>query len=957
MPDFSKNPAVCAIDRRRFCSLSFLLFASLALGACGSSRPDISPSDRVPSLRNAEVELQFYIRDAVIDELELPEAASGDGRRTYSLTPDLPAGISFNSTTRELSGTPTETLDETTFTYTVSDKDGDTDSLTFAISVSSIRVEADRTEIAEWNDPGAEITVSLSKPAPRRAIVRFAMTGTATDGGDYELTRADVSGSVPAAVSGAEVAMDAGADSATISLRGIPDFDGEGTESIEIAVDSVDSNRFDDSGPAVKLDLLDAGAMFADAKQRLTSAILVFFERMRQTENGYEFGFSLLNLGAATNAPTTLMMRIDFEDFAPGHLIGAPLVSERVDVPALAPQGFASATLKLPNEVVVDWGPGIYTATALITAPPDDFFTPKGGFAEQTSILIPAGGRSPFECEEFNRPVSPETEDPLLSQQWNLNNTGQTAFALAGGVAGEDLRMNGTLLDGPIGSGIEVAVVDTGLEICHPDLKDNVAEGASYNFNTDTWRGSIATDPFNPSASGDHGTSVAGLIAATADNGIGMRGVAPGARLRGYNLLSAIATGDDATLEYDALGASTSNPDSSSAHIFNMSYGLVDAPQSNASQQAVAVFRNGVDKLRGGRGALYVKAAGNFFDLCLSLVREHRFEDRGEMYSPNHALGCASANIDAYNNLPYLITVGAFNAHGEHASYSSVGSNLWVSAPAGEGGFFSPAMVTTDQAGPHRGEAGLGFGRDPFADPVEEEGDYTSAFGGTSSAAPNTAGAIALMLEVNPQLTWRDVKHILARTARMIDPGVEPVRIAFCGKPAVLQHGWITNAAGYNFHNWYGFGAVNVDAALEFARGYTADSLGEFARTTFEHAASETIPDNDGGGIEQIVTVSGFSATANVEAAELEIRAAHPFPHDLGVTLVSPAGTESILNPVYNDPMATEPQGLQGWSLLSNAFYGESPNGDWTLRVIDAASGDIGSLDAWALTLSVGEHP
>ena len=392
MPDFSKTPAVCAIDRRRFCALPVLLLASLVLGACGSSRPDISPSDLAPSLRNAEVESQFYVRDAVIADLELPEAASGDGLRTYSLTPEPPAGLSFNSTTRVLSGTPTEMFDETTFTYTVSDTDGDTDSLTFAIGVGSITVEADRTEIAEWNDPGVEITVILSVPAPTTVSVQFATSGTAGQGEDYELTQVDGSDSAPVAVSGAEVAVDAGADSATILLRSVADFDGEGTESIRIAVESVDSNRFDGSGPAVDLDLLDAGALFADAKQRLTSAILVFFERMRQTENGYEFGFSLLNLGAATNAPTTLMMRVDFEDFAPGYLIGAPLVSERVDVPALAPQGFASATLKLPNDVVVDWGPGIYTATALITAPPDDFFTPIGGYADQTSILIPAGG-------------------------------------------------------------------------------------------------------------------------------------------------------------------------------------------------------------------------------------------------------------------------------------------------------------------------------------------------------------------------------------------------------------------------------------------------------------------------------------------------------------------------------------------------------------------------------------
>ncbi len=956
MPDLPVSLPARVLARGRWRAYVLAFVANLVLAACGSSRPDISPSNRVPSLRNAEVESQFYVRDAVIANLELPEAVSGDGLRTYSLTPELPAGVSFNSRTRVLSGTPTETFDETTFTYTVRDNDGDTDSLTFAIGVSAIILEADRTEVAEWNDPGAELTVALSTPAPTIVTVQVAISGTATQGGDYELTGPDISDAAAGSGS-ARLTIDAGSDTATVSLRSIPDFDGEGSESIGIAVESVGSNRFEDDGPSVNLDVLDAGATFDGIKQKLTSGTLVLFDRMRQVDEGYEFGLQVLNLGAAATSSTELRTRIDFEDFAEGTLLGAPLVSEGIDVPLLPPRSSLAATLTLPADILRRWGPGIFTANAIVFAPPGDFFSEFGGYADQTSILIPERGGNPFTCEEFVRPVSPGTEDPLLPEQWNLENTGQSAFAAVGGVAGEDLRMTQTLLDGPTGKDVEVAVVDTGLEICHPDLKDNVASGASWNFNTDEWPGSIATDPFNPTASGDHGTSVAGLIAATANNGIGLRGVAPGARLRGYNLLSALESGTNPTAEYDSLGASSANPDSTGVHVFNMSYGILGAPQSNAEPEAVAVFRNGVNNLRDGRGALYVKAAGNFFDLCLSLARMHNLPDQEMPYSPNHTLGCVSANTDAYNNLPYLITVGGFNAHGKRASYSSSGSNLWVSAPAGEGGFLSPAMLTTDQAGPHRGEDRLGFGNPLTEDPVEPEGDYTSAFSGTSSAAPNTAGAITLMLEIQPGLTWRDVKHILARTARKIDAEAEAVRIAFGGKPAMLQHGWITNAADYNFHNWYGFGAVNVDDALELTRSYVADSLGELTRVTFDHAANETIPDNDGAGVEQVLTVSGLSDTVNIEAVELAIRAMHPFPNDLGIALVSPAGTESILNPVYNDPLAAETQGLQDWSLLSNAFYGESPNGDWTLRVIDAAPGDIGSLDAWSLTLSVGEHP
>ena len=81
------------------------------------------------------------------------------------------------------------------------------------------------------------------------------------------------------------------------------------------------------------------------------------------------------------------------------------------------------------------------------------------------------------------------------------------------------------------------------------------------------------------------------------------------------------------------------------------------------------------------------------------------------------------------------------------------------------------------------------------------QGDYTSIFNGTSAAAPNASGAVALLLETQPELTWRDVKHVLAKTARQLHADTPRVRVAFGGVPAVLQHGWITNAAGYHFHN------------------------------------------------------------------------------------------------------------------------------------------------------------
>ena len=138
------------------------------------------------------------------------------------------------------------------------------------------------------------------------------------------------------------------------------------------------------------------------------------------------------------------------------------------------------------------------------------------------------------------------------------------------------------------------------------------------------------------------------------------------------------------------------------------------------------------------------------------------------------------------------------------------------------------------------------------------------------------AGALALLLEVQPDLTWRDVKHILARTSRKLQADLPPVRVAFGGKPAILRHAWITNAAGYNFHNWFGFGAIDVDAAVMMARTIVPNSLGAFSESEPRRmAAGSAIPDNDGGGVTSRQEVGPLPAGADIEAMQLRIEITH----------------------------------------------------------------------------------
>ena len=929
-----------ASNRGGRAAAAVFLVVALTLGGCGGS----GPRDLVPAFEPGGIAGKIFDQSSPIDSEALPTATGGDGVLTYTLTPDLPAGLAFDPATRMLSGTPTESQAETLYTYTATDSDAaaaDSVSLTFTITVeavASVTIEAATAEVDEADDlTPVLVTLALSEAVRGEVVVDLSVTGTARLGSDFDL-------------SATELTFAEGETRATTTLATIRDLEAEADESVTLEIGAVAGRAEIGSPSAARVAIRDRGAPPPDRFAVLDTYLRLWGEEMDGvgTDDLY-LSYDVWNEGRVAASPTVAILLATTDLFSED----APFLRLAVrPVPALEPGGSRFFdTVRIPFDAL-ERGRKTYFALVVRPVPeedPDLVDRNRGGAADYTAVFLSDGNRIPTTCTGFERRTRPGTPDPLFAEQWGLRNTGQASFADAGGVAGEDLNMERTLAAGPTGAGVQVAVPDTGLEICHPDLRANVEDGLSYNFNAALWHGAQPDDPFLPTVLGDHGTSVAGLVAASANNGVGGRGVAPQARLRGFNFLSFPVL----SAYFDALGMSSESPQSDDVDVFTMSFGS-SGGASGLTPDERELFRVGVSELRDGRGALYVKAAGNQFEDCT------RVDEDGELLAPrldlSAEIGCTAANQDGDSNLPYVIVTGGFSADGRRSTYSAAGASLWVVAPAGEFGVDHPAMITTDQMGADRGYVliprGLSAGAE--GNPL---GDYTSIFNGTSAAAPMAAGVVALLLETQPELTWRDVKHILARTARPLDADIPRVRVAFGGVPAVLQHGWITNAAGYPFHNWYGFGAIDVDAAVALAVTHVPDSLGVFTESApIRQAAGVTIPDHDGGGLTRTHNVAGLSRTANIEAVQLRIEVRHPEPRELGVELTSPAGTRSILNPVFNHALNGADSPLD-WTLLSNAFYGESPSGEWTLNVIDAAGGNTGSLDAWSLIFYLGEHP
>ena len=533
--------------------------------------------------------------------------------------------------------------------------------------------------------------------------------------------------------------------------------------------------------------------------------------------------------------------------------------------------------------------------------------------------------------------------DPLFPFQWHLNNTGQTAFSKSAGTPGEDLRMTQSITDKLSGLAVIVAVLDSGLEIAHEDLSGNVIPNGSYNYVNHT------TDPTSTATTGDHGTSVAGITAAMSMNGKGGRGVAPRSSLKGFNVLAAQTNSSF----IESMGG---NPRSQDVDVFNMSYGSSGFFYNDLSSSLKDVYDSS-GALRGGKGGIYVKSAGNGFeDINIGTANQPKYYICADQSYGRKDLTCQNAAADEEQSRPEVITVGAFNAAGVKSSYSTAGSTLWISAPGGEYGTDSPAIITTDQSGGDKGYSRKDLNPVPNAfeigDPTYNPScNYTSTFNGTSSAAPNTSGAIALILQTNPNLTRRDVKQILARTARKIDP-TSPgsiVTVTINGVDYEASQGWITNAAGYSFHNWYGFGAVNVDAAVTMAKKYPAGSLPMLQDRSYGSAFTVpvAIPDNNASGAISTIDVP---EDLTIENLFVQIAVKHPDTAETGIEISSPQGTRSILLNIRSSVK----MGLDktdGVVFGSNAFYGEKSKGTWTLKVLDSWPGKTGTLKLYKLRI------
>ena len=320
-----------------------------------------------------------------------------------------------------------------------------------------------------------------------------------------------------------------------------------------------------------------------------------------------------------------------------------------------------------------------------------------------------------------------------------------------------------------------------------------------------------------------------------------------------------------------------------------------------------AAIETGLRQGDGGRGISYIWAAGN----------------GGDTSGAND-----NSNLDGYANFYGVTAVCAVNHNDAKSIYSEPGANLWVCAPSN--GVSQPGITTTAE-----GATLHFFGNGSDFRP----GFYRDNFGGTSAAAPIVSGVVALMRSANANLTWRDVKLILAASARKNHAGDGG------WEQGALRYGSDTDH--YSFNHKYGFGVVDAGAAVALANEWTTNVP--------TMRSSEATWDGPDVAIDTLHTPYTRSVTFPdsdvdfIEFVEITINLDHSSIRDLKIELESPSGATSLLvhSGVVRDFYSGRPYREPHWGAIrfgSAKHLGESPDGEWKLHVTDEAADEGGTL-------------
>ncbi|XP_011868373.1 PREDICTED: neuroendocrine convertase 1 [Vollenhovia emeryi] len=450
--------------------------------------------------------------------------------------------------------------------------------------------------------------------------------------------------------------------------------------------------------------------------------------------------------------------------------------------------------------------------------------------------------------------------DELWKQEWYLQDT-RTNKALPK----LDLNVLPLYRLGITGRGIRIAVLDDGLEYTHDDLRNNYDAAISYDINEND------DDPFpryDASGMNGHGTRCAGEIAMEANNQKCGVGIAFEASVGGIKLLDGLVND---RVEGEALGYRPGLID-----IYTASWGPADDGKSLEApgRLAVEALERGVTEGRKGKGNIYVWASGNGG-------------------SKSDDCGC-----DGYVGSIYTVAVGSASQTGRFPWYGE-------RCPA--------TLATTYSSGAYH---------DQMIATTDLRNTCTTRHTGTSASAPLAAGILALALQVNENLTWRDIQHLIAWSSEY--------------SPLRENPGWFKNAAGFWFNSRFGFGLMNAYALVAASYNWTTVPEKTVCKVDNAYIADPRLIYGNSKKLQfdagNMCRTSG-NEIISLEHVEIEANLEYSRRGALQIHLTAPSGTlVRVLSPRKLD---NSNAGFAKWKFMSVATWGEDPRGTWTLDILD----------------------
>ncbi|CAF0717828.1 unnamed protein product [Brachionus calyciflorus] len=418
------------------------------------------------------------------------------------------------------------------------------------------------------------------------------------------------------------------------------------------------------------------------------------------------------------------------------------------------------------------------------------------------------------------------------------------------------------------GKGVILSIIDDGLEKDNFEIIDNYDPRASFDLND------FDDDPqprYDPNNENKHGTRCAGEIVAKLNNSFCGVGVAFNSKIGGIRLLDGRITD---RLEAEALTFNLNYID-----IFSASWGPLDDGKTveGPGYLSKKAFDNGIKYGRNGKGTIYVWAAGN----------GGRFDD--------------NCNCDGYTSSIYTITIGSINQDGEMTVYSEKCSAILASTFS-SGKLHQRGIITSDL-----------------------HNTCTHRHTGTSASAPIGAGIIALALEANKNLTWRDIQYLIIKTS----------------KPYKMNlRDWSRNGKGNFFSHKFGYGLMNAGLMVELALKWI--NIGEQLKCTniFQNF-QDFLPMSIRRKSMRIFQLDCYECKNlnYLEHVLAKVSLHSGTRGKLRINLISPMGTKSNLLDFRKRDLSRE--GFKSWPFMSVHFWGENPKGVWKLEVINNSYHDV----------------